>query len=113
LRTLTGQYGHIVDYVESPFGRIVVSKEGLQYTFWESGTPLYSDANVTEAEEKVHFPLSQLKDVETVLLVSGGLGDTLSEMGKYNPVRVDYVELDPSTHKNGPSIENDSERALF
>jgi len=96
MRTLTAQYGNIVDYVESPFGRIVVSKEGPQYTFWESGTPLYSDANVTEAEEKVHYPLSQLNHVETVLLVSGGLGDTLSEMSKYDPVRVDYVELDPN-----------------
>ncbi len=95
MRTLKAQYGNIVDYVESPFGRIVVSKEGPQYTFWESGTPLYSDANVTEAEEKVHYPLGQLKRVETVLLVSGGLGDTLKEMAKYNPARVDYVELDP------------------
>jgi spermidine synthase len=95
IRTLKVQYGDIVDHVESPFGRIVVSKEATQYTFWESGTPLYSNANVTEAEEKVHYPLSQLKRVEKVLLVSGGLGDTLKEMAKYKPARVDYVELDP------------------
>jgi len=96
LQTLSNQYGNISGYVESPFGRIVVSKEGPQYTFWESGTPLYSDSNVIEAEEKVHYPLSQLNHVETVLLVSGGLGETLVEISKYNPGTVDYVELDPA-----------------
>lgn len=96
IQTLKAQYGNITSYVESPFGRIVVSKEGSQSTFWESGTPLYSDSNVIEAEEKVHYPLSQLKGVKNVLLVSGGLGETLVEIGKYEPARVDYVELDPA-----------------
>ncbi|HUU81591.1 MAG TPA: hypothetical protein VMW90_09095 [Acidobacteriota bacterium] len=94
-RTLAGQYGEVVRYVESPYGRIVVSREGGQYTFWESGTPIYSDANVEESEEKVHYPLCQLDRVEDVLLVSGGLGETLAELAKYGPKHVDYVELDP------------------
>ena len=102
--TLEAQYGDISDYVESPFGRIVVTREGSQYTFWESGTPLYSDANVIEAEEKVHYPLSQLNGVEKVLLVSGGFGETILEIGKYNPVRVDYVELDPALTKTAVSL---------
>ena len=103
--TLEAQYGDISDYVESPFGRIVVTREGSQYTFWESGTPLYSNANVIEAEEKVHYPLSQLNGVEKVLLVSGGFGETILEIGKYNPVRVDYVELDPALTKTAVSLE--------
>ena len=94
--TLETQYGNIAGYIESPFGRIVVSKEGHQYTFWESGLPLYSDANIIEAEEKVHYPLSQLNNVKNLLLVSGGLGETLAEIAKYRPHRVDYVELDPA-----------------
>ena len=102
--TLEAQYGDISDYVESPFGRIVVTREGSQYTFWESGTPLYSDANVIEAEEKVHYPLSQLNGVEKVLLVSGGFGETILEIGKYNPVRVDYVELDPALTKTAVKL---------
>ena len=102
--TLEAQYGDISDYVESPFGRIVVTREGSQYTFWESGTPLYSNANVIEAEEKVHYPLSQLNGVEKVLLVSGGFGETILEIGKYNPVRVDYVELDPALTKTAVKL---------
>ena len=93
--TLSKQYGHIVEYVESPYGRIVITKEGPQHTFWESGTPLYSDANVINSEEKIHYPLSQLERVSHVLLISGGLGETMGEVGKYNPSRIDYVELDP------------------
>ena len=94
-RTLSHQYGNIVRYLESPFGRIIVTKEGDQYTFWESGTPLYSGSNVVRSEEKIHYPLCQLEKVENVLLVSGGLGETMAEVSKYGPAHVDYVELDP------------------
>ncbi|MFP4085176.1 MAG: hypothetical protein ACLFUL_00140 [Desulfobacteraceae bacterium] len=93
--TLTGQYGEIVDYTESPYGRIVISKEGPQYTLWQSGVPLYSDVNIISSEEKVHYPLCQLSRVDDILLVSGGLGLTLKEVAKYDPSRVDYLEIDP------------------
>ena len=105
IHTLEAQYGNIMKYMESRFGRIVVTKEGHQYTFWESGTPLYSDANVIEAEEKVHYPLSQRDGVEKILLVSGGLGETLREMDKYNPLRVDYVELDPALTQTAEGLK--------
>jgi spermidine synthase len=94
--TLTPQYGEILRYVESPYGRIVITKEGPQHTFWESGTPFYSDADVVNSEEKIHYALSQLNEVKSVLLVSGGLGETLHEVSKYSPASVDYVELDPN-----------------
>jgi len=93
--TLSGQYGDIVRYLESPYGRIVITKEGSQHTFWESGLPLYSDSNIITSEEKVHYPLSQLDRVENLMLVSGGLGETLKEISKYRPSHVDYLELDP------------------
>jgi len=93
--TLKGQYGDIERYIESPYGRVVVSREGTQRTLWESGLPLYSDQNVVESEEKVHYALCQLDHPESILLVSGGLGETISEISKYEPKRIDYVELDP------------------
>ncbi|MDQ1333996.1 MAG: spermidine synthase [Thermodesulfobacteriota bacterium] len=94
--TLTQQYGNIVRHIESPYGRIVITREGPQYTFWESGLPLYSDANTIDAEEKVHYPLSQIRRPECLLLISGGLGQTLKEVSKHRPAHVDYVELDPA-----------------
>jgi spermidine synthase len=93
--TLTGQYGDIERYIESPYGRVVVSREGPQMTFWESGLPLYSGQNVVESEEKIHYALCQLDHIENVLLISGGLGETITEVTKYKPKRIDYVELDP------------------
>jgi spermidine synthase len=94
--TLAPQYGEIVRYVESPYGRIVITREGTQHTFWESGIPFYSDADTVNSEEKIHYALSQLEEVKSVLLVSGGLGETLAEVSKYAPSSVDYVELDPN-----------------
>jgi spermidine synthase len=92
---LSGQYGEIVKYLESPFGRIVITREGSQRTFWESGLPLYSDGDIMESEERIHYPLSQLATVGNVLIISGGLGETIDEALKYNPTHIDYVELDP------------------
>jgi spermidine synthase len=74
----------------------VITKEGPQHTFWESGTPFYSDVDIVNREEKIHYALSQLEEVRSVLLVSGGLGETLAEVSKYAPSSVDYVELDPN-----------------
>lgn len=96
ISTLKKQYGDIVQYSESPFGRIIVTKEGQQYSFWESGLPLYSNEDIVSSEEKTHYPLSQLDDCTNILLISGGLGETLKEVYKHRPERVDYVELDPN-----------------
>ncbi|MFC1579813.1 spermidine synthase [Thermodesulfobacteriota bacterium] len=95
ISTLQGQYGEIMKYVESPYGRIVITREGSQHTFWESGVPFYSDANTIRSEEKTHYPLGQLREVDRVLLISGGLGESLSETLKHHPGHIDYVELDP------------------
>jgi spermidine synthase len=94
LSTLSVQYGNIVRYMEAPYGRIVITKEGPQHTFWESGIPLYSDVNIINSEEKIHYALSQLDRVERILLVPGGLGEIQDEISKYHPKETDYVELD-------------------
>ena len=97
LSTLVNQYGpDMVSYKESPYGRIVLTKERGQYTIWESGTPTYSTFDITAAEEKIHYPLSQVDHVEAVLLVGGGIGETVDEALKHSPRRIDYVELDPT-----------------
>ena len=93
--SLSGQYGQISIYEESLYGRIVVTQEDRQHTFWDSGIPLYSQGDIIRAEEKCHYPLSQLSRVGNVLLISGGLGETMEEILKYHPKHIDYVELDP------------------
>ena len=102
--TLAGQYGNIEQYLESPYGRIVITGEASQRTFWESGSPLYSGSNLITSEEKVHYGLCQLERVENVLLVSGGLGETIKEINKYSPAHIDYVELDPMLTETAVSL---------
>lgn len=95
INSLEGQYGSIVRYLESPYGRVMVTEKGGAHTFWESGAPLQAGENTAVMEEKVHYPLSQRKNAGNVLLVSGGIGGTLEEVLKHRPASIDYVELDP------------------
>ncbi len=95
--TLSGQYGDVIQYRETPIGRLVITKEESQHTFWESGVPLYSDGDIVGSEEKVHYPMCQFDNkIESVLLISGGIGETITELYKYTPKNIDYIELDPS-----------------
>ena len=113
IRTLNSQYGHIIEYKESAYGRVIVTREGGQKTVWESGLPLYSDENIVTSEELIHYPMCQLEEVENVLLVSGGLGETLDEMSKYHPGSVDYVELDPVLTQEGVRLGIITERPFI
>ncbi len=91
-----GYTAPVAEYVESRYGRIVVTEDSGQYNFFASGAPLFSSANVVESEELVHYPLSQRKQIDSALLISGGAGGSLAEIRKYNPETVVYVELDPA-----------------
>lgn len=86
----------IIDYSESPYGRIVVTGEQRQTSFFENGEHLFSTPNTFASEERVHYALAQRDKVDAVLLVSGGISGTIGEIEKYAAGRIDYVELDPS-----------------
>ena len=79
----------------SPYGRIVLTKFGGQLNIIESGVPLSPSGNVQQAEETVHFAMSQKPDAKNVLLISGGYAGSIREILKYGDVKIDYVELDP------------------
>jgi len=86
---------HIVEYGESAYGRLVVTREREQTTFFENGDLLFSTPNILASEELTHFALPQIDGVRSVLLVSGGVGGIMDEILKYGPAIIDYVELDP------------------
>ncbi len=104
IKSLVPHYGNILRYVESPYGRIVVTREDSQYTIWDLGKPFYFQKNIEEAEEKVHYTLCQLDHIRDVLLISGGIGRTIKEIEKYHPHHIDYVELDPIITKIGSEL---------
>ncbi|MFH1011559.1 MAG: hypothetical protein V1784_10045, partial [bacterium] len=47
-------------------------------------------------EEIAHLALLQHKNPKRVLLLGGGISGTANEILKYQPERIDYIELDPS-----------------
>jgi spermidine synthase len=86
---------HVVAHVNSPYGRLVVTKSAGQYDFIENGIPLTSTRDDQHVEETVHYAMAQRPEARRVLLVSGGISGTAQEILKYGVRAVDYVELDP------------------
>jgi len=86
----------IVDHLESPYGRVVVTSDHDQTSFFENGEHLFSTPNIFANEELVHYALPQLSEVQSVLLVSGGMSGIIDEIRKYKVSHIDYVEIDPS-----------------
>ena len=86
--------GRLVYYKESRYGRIEVQKDQEQFTLFVGGVPMFGTQNLSMAEETIHYPLSQLPRVQNILLISAE-GGMMTELEKYRPASIDYVELDP------------------
>jgi spermidine synthase len=86
--------GKLVYYKESRYGRIEVRKDQEQFTLFVGGVPLFGTQNLSMAEETIHYPLAQLPRVQNILLISAE-GGMMTELEKYRPASIDYVELDP------------------
>jgi len=98
--SLVPHEGKLVYYKESRYGRIEVQQDHEQYTLFVGGAPLFGSQNLTMAEETIHYPLAQLPRVHHVLLISAE-GGMMTELEKYRPASVDYVELDPKVAEVG------------
>ncbi len=86
--------GNLVYYRESRYGRVTVHGEKEQFTLFIDGVPLYSSQNRQQAEEIIHYPLSQLDSPRSVLLI-GAQSGVMQELEKYKLAKTDYLELDP------------------
>ncbi len=79
----------------SPYGRLVVTDDSGQLTFYENGVPVISTHNIDQVEETVHYAMSQRPDARRVLLLGGGVAGTAREILRYGVGEVTYVEIDP------------------
>ncbi len=93
-KTLLPAEGKLVHYQESRYGRISVHQDGEQFTLFKDGIPVFSNQNLSLAEEIVHYPLAQIPHPERILVISAE-GGIMDEIEKYKPKSVDLVELDP------------------
>jgi spermidine synthase len=92
-QSLTPFEGRLIHYEESRYGRITVHQDRELLTIFVDGAPIFSNQNVSQDEETIHFPLSQIDDPRAVLLI-GVEGGMLQEAAKYRPDQVDYLEID-------------------
>jgi spermidine synthase len=90
-------HGAIVFRATSPYGRVVVTRDAGQLTFFENGAPVIYSANAAAVEELVHYSLAQRPATRGVLLIGGGIAGCAREILRYPQIeRVTCVELDPA-----------------
>jgi spermidine synthase len=87
----------LLDYRNSIYGNIAVTKEKEQYTFFYNGIPIitapYPDKQFVQ--EFGHLPLLFHQAAKDILVISAGAGGLISEILKHPVEKIDYVELDP------------------
>jgi spermidine synthase len=81
---------------ESKYGVLAVTKSGDQFNFYTNGLYDFSYPDLFSSEEAVHYALLLHFEPREVLLVGGGIGNSISEVLKHPSIeKVTYVELDP------------------
>lgn len=100
----------------TPYGRITVTQTGDQLNVYENGLLLFSSGNTINSEEAVHPAMVQHHNPSKILMISGGFSGSLSEVMKYHPDRIDYLELNPELIRIGArftgQIKSDTVRAI-
>lgn len=89
---------------DSVYGNITAVQAEDSISFYETGVHLFSTSERLSREETVHFALLAHPDPKDILLIGGGIGSSLSEIYKYNPETVHYVELDSLLIETGREI---------
>jgi len=85
---------------ETPYGNLSITKTGDQMNYFENGVVLFSDGNVIQREEDVHYALLQKPLARKILLMGGGITGTLSEILKYPSIeKITYVDINPEIIK--------------
>ncbi len=77
---------------DSPHGNIVITRREKMWSVYNNNVLLFDSENFMLNEEAVHFAMLQHSDPEKILLVSGGLSGQITEIQKYKPAWIDYVE---------------------
>jgi len=87
---------HLITSEETIFGHIAVVEKENQLSFFETGLWNFAVPDRLSAEEAVHYAMLQHPEPQSVLLIGGGVSESLGQLLQHPSVRqVDYVELDP------------------
>jgi spermidine synthase len=95
---------HLITSEETIFGHIAVVEKENQLSFFETGLWNFAVPDQLSAEEAVHYALLQHPEPKSVLLIGGGVSESLGQLLQHPSVRqVDYLELDPRLIELGKS----------
>lgn len=84
----------LVETRNTVHGNLAVTRIGSQYNFYQNGILLGAAEEKIANEHLIHFPMLFHPNPRKVLLVGTGFNGTLREILKYDPDKVEYVELD-------------------
>ncbi|MDI6759010.1 MAG: hypothetical protein QMD94_05005 [Candidatus Omnitrophota bacterium] len=90
--------GHeVLDYCNSLYGNIAVTKTREQTVFFYNGLPVITTPcpDLTFVQEFGNLPLLFHNNPKNILVLGSGAGGLISEILKHPVSRIDYVELDP------------------
>jgi|TARA_B100001971_G_scaffold185132_1_gene184239 spermidine synthase len=93
-------------YGDTLYGNLVVTDTAGQLNFYENGLTLFTTENTISNEETVHYSMSNAENPKKILLISGGVSGTISEIQKYSVENIDYLELDPKIIELGRKYTN-------
>ncbi|MEW6096950.1 MAG: methyltransferase [bacterium] len=80
---------------DSIYGNIAITREENQYSFYESGLPVFAVPDKVSSEQLIHFPMVMHPAPKHILIIGKGVGGGLTETLKHPETKVHYVELDP------------------
>ncbi len=87
---------HLLEEVDTRYGRLRVTQQGEQITFYSNASTLFSAPDTETSEYSVHIPMLASSEPSHVLLLGGTPGGVIAEVLKYKTVdRLTCVELDP------------------
>jgi len=86
----------LVETKNSIYGNLALTRTAQQLNFYESGLIVGTDKDEAFNEYLVSFPMLSNVDPQKVLLIGTGFSGALSEILKYHPRQIFYMELDPS-----------------
>jgi len=87
----------VLDYRNSIYGNIAVTKQLEQYTFFYNGIPVITAPYPDEqfVEDFGHLPLLFHRNPKQILIISAGAGGLINEILKHPVTKIDYLEIDP------------------
>jgi spermidine synthase len=87
----------VLDYRNSIYGNITVTKQPQQYTFFYNGLPVITTPypDITFAEEFGNLPLLFHVAPKEILIISAGAGGLIDQILKHPVTNIDYAEIDP------------------